>query len=146
MIYSGVSQNSARRPLCWEIRGDSVVNKLVNISFGVRFLSFGWHPLICSPVLAKLIALHAFTNDRKYWMFFCSLPCAFSEFYWGERIKTPVLAMLCLILQLQRLLCVVDWRGDIVPHLFVIISTFLQEFQKVPSQPKAFSDASSILT
>lgn len=70
MIYSGVSQNSARRPLCWEIRGDTVVNKLVNISFGVRFLSFGWHPLICSPVLAKLIALHAFTNDRKYWIFF----------------------------------------------------------------------------
>lgn len=120
MIYSGFSQNSARRPLCWEIRGDSVVNKLVNISFGVRFLSFGWHPLICSPVLAKLIALHAFTRDGKYWFFFPfpSLCLFLILLRWTN--KDTSLSHVLVYSTAKAFLCVVDWRGDTVPHFFMI--------------------------
>lgn len=40
--------------------------------------------------------------------------------------------MFCFILQLKRLLCVVDRRGDIVPHFFMILVLSFRSSRKFP--------------
>lgn len=133
MIYSGISQNSARQPLCWEIRGDSVVNKLVNISFGVRFLSFGWHPLICFPVLTEAYCSPCFYQWRKILNFF-PFPalCLFLILLRWTNKDTSLSHVLFYSTAKAFAVCCWSKRWHCPPFLYDT-STFLQEFQKVPS-------------